>query len=61
MAIPKPLRALAIVSAFLFFYLVIQIFRGPPIINGPGDLEQELPDEPTLQGDTNRAALQVVL
>ena len=50
MAIPKPLRALAIVSAFLFFYLIFQIFKRPPIINGPGDLEEAIPNEPTLEG-----------
>ena len=50
MAIPKPLRASAIVCAFLFFYLIFQIFRSPPSIHGPGDLEKELPDEPMLEG-----------
>ena len=57
MAIPRPLRALAIVTAFLFLYLVIQIFRRAPSIPGPGNLEHELPNEPTLEGtDANRAA-----
>lgn len=56
MAIPKPLRALAIVSAFLFFYLIFQIFKKPPIIHGPGDLEQELPNEPMLEGKTIHCA-----
>ena len=52
MAIPKPLRALAIISAFLLFYLLFQAFKTPPAIHGPGDLEHELPNEPTLQGTT---------
>ena len=52
MAIPKPVRALAIVSAFLFFYLVFQIFRTAPPPGGPGDLEKELPNEPMLEGTT---------
>ena len=57
MAIPRPLRALAIVSAFLFFFLVFQIFRRAPSIPGPGDLEHELPNEPMLEGnDKARAA-----
>ena len=55
MAIPKPLRALAIVSGLLFFYLVFQVSRKPPKINGPGDLEQELPHEPMLEGTTEPA------
>ena len=57
MAIPRPLRALAIVTGFLFLYLVVQIFRRAPSIPGPGDLEQEMPNEPTLEGtDASRAA-----
>ncbi len=57
MAIPRPLRALAIMTAFLFLYLVFQVFRRAPSIAGPGDLEQELPNEPTLEGtDASRAA-----
>lgn len=50
MAIPKPLRALAITSAFLLFYLVFQSLRSPPSLHGPGDLEKELSDEPMLEG-----------
>ncbi|CAF9936680.1 MAG: hypothetical protein ALECFALPRED_006949 [Alectoria fallacina] len=49
MAIPKPLRALAIISAFFVFYLLFQAFPTPPTVHGPGDLEHELPNEPTLQ------------
>ncbi|MCJ1278987.1 hypothetical protein MMC21_006808 [Puttea exsequens] len=47
--IPKPLRALAIVSAFLFFFLVFQMFRVTPSIQGPGDLEKEWSKEPMLE------------
>ncbi len=50
MAIPKTLRLLAIVSTFLLFYLVLQLFKSPPTIHGPGDLEREIPNEPTLEG-----------
>ena len=56
MAIPKPLRALAIVSGLLFFYLVFQVSKKPPKINGPGDLEQELPHEPMLEGMAGSAS-----
>ena len=59
--IPKPLRALAIVSAFLFFYLVFQIFKKPPIIHEPGDLEHELPNEPMLEGRIACFAIRYVL
>lgn len=54
MAIPKPLRALAIVTAFLLFYLVYQSFKTPPPIHGPGDLEKGIPDEPTLEGNSKQ-------
>lgn len=50
MAVSKPLRALAVVSTFLLIYLVLQVFKSPPPISGPGDLEQEIPNEPTLEG-----------
>ena len=50
MAIPKPLRALAIVSAFLFFFLVFQLFKKPSLPGSSGDLEQPLPNEPTAEG-----------
>ncbi len=57
MAVPKPLRALAIVSAFLFLYLVFQVLKSLPTIHGPGDLEQGIPNEPTLKGKANPAPL----
>ena len=53
MAVAKPVRALAVVSAVLFLYLIYQVFRTPPQINGPGDLEKALPNEPTLEGNVN--------
>ncbi len=52
MAIARPVRVLTIVSGLLFFYLVFQIFKMPPRIRGPGDLEQEMPNEPMLIGIT---------
>ena len=57
MAIPKPLRVLAIISVFLLFYLLFQAFKTPPTIHGPDDLEHELPNEPTLQGTTTKLCL----
>lgn len=50
MAIAKPVRALAIVSLVLGFFLLYQVFKSPARINGPGDLEKELPNEPMLEG-----------
>ena len=50
MAIAKPVRALAIISAVLFLYLIYQVSKSPPYVRGPGDLEQALPNEPTLEG-----------
>jgi len=48
MAVAKPVRALGVVSAILFIYLVFQIFGKP---HGPGDLEKGLPNEPMLEGE----------
>lgn len=50
MAIAKPVRALAVVSAILFVYLIYVVFKPSQDVNGPGALEQALPNEPTLEG-----------
>ena len=50
MAVAKPARILALVSIILFITLLSQIFRAPPQIKGPGDLEQPMSDEPMNEG-----------
>ena len=46
MALAKPVRALAVISLTLLLFLLYEINKKPPEVSGPGDLEQELPNEP---------------
>ena len=49
MAIARPIRALAVVSALLFFYLIFLVLRPTPT-DGGEDLENPIPDEPMYKG-----------
>lgn len=49
MALAKPVRALALVSGLVLFFLVIQIFRSPPSISRPKGFTEELEREPNLE------------
>ncbi|KAI9727219.1 MAG: hypothetical protein M1834_008479 [Cirrosporium novae-zelandiae] len=49
MAVPKPMRALAFASGFLFFYLVYLIFRTPPPLQGGvGEKLEDMIRDPNL-------------
>ncbi|MCJ1364020.1 hypothetical protein MMC16_003129 [Acarospora aff. strigata] len=48
MAFPKPVRALALVSALLFFYLVFQIFSSSPSIQKPKGVTDDPTRDPNL-------------
>ena len=49
MALAKPVRALALVSGLVFFFLVVQIFRSPTPIQKPKAGPDELAKEPNLE------------
>ena len=53
MAVARPVRALGLAATVLLFLIVFLLFRKPPEIkpSGPGDLEQEMPDDPMAKGD----------
>jgi hypothetical protein len=43
------MRLLAILSAFLFVYLIFQIFKTPPLLRGPGEKLLEMTKDPNLE------------
>ena len=50
MAIAKPVRGLALISLLLLTFLIYLVSKSPPQVNGPGDLEHEMPNDPMNDG-----------
>lgn len=49
MTVPRLVRVLGILSFVLFLYLVLQIFKSPPHIRGPGEKLLEMTKDPNLE------------
>lgn len=57
MALPKPMRALAVASVLISVYLLFQLFRSPRSLLGPGEKLLEMTEDPNLKRESSLESL----